>query len=50
MPWLAQEMGQDVWRIAGCTSLSEDGSGIAEMAELLTAARDEGWENLQAQR
>ncbi|CAK9089115.1 Hypothetical protein (Fragment) [Durusdinium trenchii] len=36
-----KEMGQTVWKIVTCTSMSEDGSGIREVAEIIDEAKKE---------
>ncbi|CAK9102738.1 unnamed protein product [Durusdinium trenchii] len=41
-----KEMGQTVWKIVTCTSMSEDGSGIREVAEIIDEAKKVGWEDL----
>lgn len=43
-PWHAP--GQTVWKIVTCTSMSEDGSGIREVAEIIDEAKKVGWEDL----
>lgn len=42
-----REMGQEAYRIVSCTSMTEDGSGIQEVQQLIDEAKREGWEALQ---